>query len=101
ADHTAPVKKAADPQLKAWTQVTRSSGAVLGSLLGGWLASLLGRRTTYFLISLFTLGISECIYLMLSPLDWQFAPLTFLLGFAGVTYFGWLPLYLPELYPTH
>ena len=25
---------------------------------------------------------------------------TFLLGFVGVTYFGWLPLYLPELFPT-
>ena len=24
----------------------------------------------------------------------------FLLGFVGITYFGWLPLFLPELFPT-
>ena len=24
----------------------------------------------------------------------------FLLGFVGITFFGWLPLFLPELFPT-
>src|SRR5690606_10302641 len=39
-----------DPRSKAWTMITRSGGAVFGSLLGGVLAVWLGRRTTYFLI---------------------------------------------------
>jgi hypothetical protein len=26
--------------------------------------------------------------------------MTFLLGFVGIMYFGWLPLFLPELFPT-
>src|SRR4029079_14295558 len=30
----------------------------------------------------------------------QFTTFTFLLVFVGVAYFGWLPLYLPELFPT-
>jgi hypothetical protein len=25
---------------------------------------------------------------------------TFILGFVGIIYFGWLPLFLPELFPT-
>jgi len=98
---TKETKESSAAKLKAWTQVTRSTGAMLGSLLGGWLASLLGRRLTYFLISLVTFAASEYLYLFLTPLSSQFQPLTFLLGFAGVTYFGWLPLYLPELFPTH
>jgi MFS transporter, SHS family, sialic acid transporter len=96
----APAPSLGDPKLKAWTQVMRSGGAVLGSLLGGWVASLLGRRLAYFLISLASFGISSYIYAALDPLDPQFKWFTFLLGFVGVTYFGWLPLYLPELFPT-
>jgi MFS family permease len=90
-----------DPRRKgALTQMTRSGGAIIGSLLGGWIASLLGRRITYFLISLLSLGISSYIFNVLDPLNPQFTLFTFLLGFVGVTYFGWLPLYLPELFPT-
>jgi SHS family sialic acid transporter-like MFS transporter len=94
------VKRGGDPRLKAWTQVTRSGGAIVGSLLGGWLASMLGRRATYFGISLVSFLTSSYIYRYLDPLDPQFSLFAFLLGFVGVTYFGWLPLYLPELFPT-
>jgi len=97
-----PAKKAGgDPRLKAWIQITRSGGAIGGSLLGGWLASLFGRRLTYFMISLVAFGISTTIYSFLTPLSPWFSQAAFLLGFVGVTYFGWLPLNLPELFPTH
>jgi MFS family permease len=84
----------------ALTQVSRSSGAALGSLFGGWLATLAGRRLAYFLISLASLGISATLYGSLNPSMPNFSWFVFALGFAGVTYFGWLPLYLPELFPT-
>jgi MFS family permease len=93
-------RKPADARSKAKTQITRSSGAMLGSLLGGVVASLLGRRLTYFLISLGALAVSSYIFTQLDPLHAQFHVFTFLLGFVGVTYFGWLPLFLPELFPT-
>lgn len=89
-----------DPRSKAKTQITRSSGAVFGSLLGGVLASLLGRRVSYFLISLGALAVSTYIFSQLDPLHPQFQLFAFLLGFIGITYFGWLPLFLPELFPT-
>ena len=90
-----------DPRSQAaWTQVTRSSGAIVGSLAGGWIASLIGRRTTYFLISLASLAVSVTLYGALEPGHPWFQTFAFLLGLVGVTYFGWLPLYLPELFPT-
>ncbi|HEY2252110.1 MAG TPA: MFS transporter [Planctomycetaceae bacterium] len=93
-------KPKADPKTKARTMVSRSFGAVIGSLLGGILASLLGRRTTYFLISLLTLGASTWIFGWLTPSHPWFLWASFGFGLVGVIYFGWLPLYLPELFPT-
>jgi MFS family permease len=89
-----------DARTKAKTQITRSGGAVFGSLLGGIVASLLGRRLSYFLISLGALATSTYIFSQLDPLHPRFQLFTFLLGFIGITYFGWLPLFLPELFPT-
>ena len=91
---------AADPGAKALTSIMRAGGGALGSLLGGWLADLCGRRKSYFLISLTTLGLSEWIYFRIAPADAWFAPLVFVVGFVSTIFFGWLPLYLPELFPT-
>jgi hypothetical protein len=93
-------KKTPDPRGKALTQITRSGGAVFGSLLGGAVASALGRRFSYFLISLGAFAVSSYVFAELNPLHPQFQFFVFLLGFVGITYFGWLPLFLPELFPT-
>lgn len=90
-----------DPRQKAKTQIIRSSGAIFGSLLGGFIASIVGRRLTYFLISLCTFATSSWLFSQLTPDHPYFDAFVFLLGFFGVTYFGWLPLFLPELFPTH
>lgn len=86
--------------LKSNTQLARSFGGTISSLLGGFLASLLGRRRSYFLISLGSLGISYYLFNYLHPLDAAFIPCVFLLGLISGFFFGWLPLCLPELFPT-
>ncbi len=91
----------ADPRAKALAGIMRSGGAVIGGLIGGWLASLTGRRLTYFLVSLSSLLLGEYIYLRLTPSDPSFWAFVFALGLISTIYFGWLPLYLPELFPTH
>lgn len=103
ASHEKPLTKPkkADPRKKALTQIQRSSGAIVGSLLGGVIASLVGRRLSYFLISLATFAVSSFLFTQLNPHHALFPYVTFLLGLFGVTYFGWLPLFLPELFPTH
>jgi MFS family permease len=84
----------------AQTQAVWASGAVIGSAAGGVLANLFGRRLTYFLVSLASLGINLAIYRILSPAEQLFLPAVFLLGLVATIFFGWLPLYLPELFPT-
>jgi MFS family permease len=84
----------------ALTQAVWAAGAVLGSAGGGWLASLLGRRTSYFLVSLGTLAINVAIYRFLQPRHPAYMPAVFVLGLVATVFFGWLPLYLPELFPT-
>lgn len=84
----------------AGVQAVWAGGAILGSLLGGWIANLFGRRLTYFVISVLTLATNLSIYRLLDPTAPQFLPAVFILGLIGTVFFGWLPLYLPELFPT-
>ncbi len=90
-----------DPQLKPLTQFYWGLGASLGSLSGGWMASRLGRRVSYFLISLLSLVMSAVVFRQLEPINgFAFFGPIFLLGFITTTFFGWLPYYLPELFAT-
>ena len=84
----------------AGTQAVWASGAVLGGAAGGWLADRLGRRLCYFLVSLVTLALNLTIYRGLDPTRPAFLPAVFALGLVATVFFGWLPLYLPELFPT-
>jgi MFS family permease len=86
--------------LNAWTQWMKSGGGAVGSLFGGWWASLCGRRAAYFFISFAALASSSYIFHSLTPLDESFLAWVFIQGIFGTIYFGWLPLYLPELFPT-
>jgi MFS transporter, SHS family, sialic acid transporter len=98
---TEAVKGSGDFQARAMTAMMRSGGAIFGGLAGGWIASLVGRRTTYFAISLLSFALSEFIYLGLDPKHDWFSPAIFAVGCISTVFYGWLPLYLPELFPTH
>ena len=98
---TEAVRGAEDQSAKALTAIMRASGGAVGSLFGGWIANQLGRRTTYFLISLGSFGLSEFIFLRLDPSMTGFSAAVFAVGCVSTVFFGWLPLYLPELFPTH
>ena len=86
---------------KALTQGWWAFGAILGSLTGAQIASLLGRRRSYFLISLGSLVLTVAMFQFTAPLRPSFFPVVFAQGFVATLFFGWLPLYLPELFPTH
>jgi len=90
----------AQPGYKASTQGYWALGAVLGSFLGAQLASRAGRRLSYFLISVGSAALTCGIFLFSAPLRPEFLPLVFAQGFVATLFFGWLPLYLPELFPT-
>jgi len=91
----------AQPDYKAMTQGWWALGATLGSLTGGQIASVLGRRRSYFLISLGSMVLTMAMFQLTAPLRPSFFPIVFAQGFVATLFFGWLPLYLPELFPTH
>jgi sugar phosphate permease len=89
-----------NPHLKANVQQARSLTGIVGSLLGGWIGSAFGRRGAYFLVSLAALCIAQYSFWFLVPTDSDFLWWVAALGFFSGVYFGWLPLFLPELFPT-
>ncbi len=85
---------------KAKTQGWWAAGAILGSFTGAQIAGLLGRKRSYFLISLGATVLTVAMFQLTAPLRPSFHPVVFAQGFVATLFFGWLPLYLPELFPT-
>jgi MFS transporter, SHS family, sialic acid transporter len=88
------------PGYKAIVQGWWSLGATLGSFAGAQVAVRLGRRLSYCLISLSTSALTIAMFQLTAPLEPAFLPIVFAQGFVATLFFGWLPLYLPELFPT-
>ena len=85
---------------KAITQMLSGGGAIFGSILGALAAGRLGRRPCYFGLCLFSLVICGCLFRLVSEYGAVFLVLVTLTGAATAAFYGWLPLYLPELFPT-
>lgn len=94
------VAGAANVGYKAATQGWWALGATLGSFAGAQLAGWLGRRLSYCLISLATVVLTFAMFQMTAPLQPTFHSIVFAQGFVATLFFGWLALYLPELFPT-
>src|SRR5262249_19510293 len=78
----------------------RSLTGIVGSLLGGWIAAVCGRRRSYCLVSLGALFCAQYTFWFLTPADASFLAWVSALGFFSGVYFGWMPLVLPGLFPT-
>jgi MFS family permease len=85
---------------KAATQGWWALGATLGSFAGAQLAGWLGRRQSYALISVTTFAVTVSMFQKTAPLQPCFHAMVFVQGFVATLFFGWLALYLPELFPT-
>lgn len=91
-------------QWSLYAQGCSAVGAIFGALSAALLAHYLGRRRTYFALSACSLLI--CAYLFrwhfrIHPhVDVWFLVAVGLTGFFTASFYGWLPLYLPELFPS-
>ena len=95
------VSKLTHPGYKATVQGWWAIGAVLGSYFGAQIAAWLGRRRAYAIISIGASALTVIMFLGTKPLATSFLPIVFAQAFVSTLYFGWLPLFLPELFPTH
>jgi len=85
-------------------QIASGLGATVGALFGAIAGQYVGRRVLYFALSLSSLFV--CGYLfryhlrLAGGVDASFFAVVFLTGAITASFYGWLPLYLPELFPT-
>jgi MFS family permease len=85
---------------KEYTQIAMAAGAIVGTFLAALLGGWLGRRITYF--GLCVASFVSLVYMYQSN-DVYGAKLlvsAFLAGGITAAFYGWFPLYLPELFPT-
>ena len=96
----------AHPHAKAQVQFMLSIGAIVGCLIGSMMGHRLGRRPAYFLLCVLSFGL--CFYLFrlfdvnrpFNDYFPQFMIISALAGIVSAAFYGWAPLYLPELFPT-
>ena len=89
----------ASPGYKAATQGWWALGATLGSFSGAQLSRWMGRRTSYLLISFFTTILTLTMFQWTAPLQPSFHPVVFAQGFVATLFFGWLAVFLPQMFP--
>lgn len=94
------VAGATNAEYKAATQGWWAIGAALGSLLGAQLAGWMGRRRSYLLISVGASALTIAMFQLTAPLQPGFHAVVFAQGLVATLFFGWLALYLPELFPV-
>lgn len=89
-----------NPTAKAYSGIASASGAIFGTMLAAWLGDKLGRRVSYSLLCLASLGSAMLLFLGEHEYGPTFLVLVFLVGLCTASFYGWLPFYLPELFRT-
>ena len=88
------------PEAKAWTQIWSSNGAILGTILAALLGDWIGRRKAYALMCVASFGSILLLYQGNTAYGPGLLASVFVAAFCTASFYGWLPLYLPELFRT-
>jgi MFS family permease len=88
--------------LAAPAQICSAFGAVIGAFLGAVWGRHFGRRVAYFTLCLVALAVCQYLFVVLAEttFDFWFFTVVTLVGATTAAFYGWLALYLPELFPT-
>jgi MFS family permease len=82
------------------TQIWLAVGAIVGTICAALVGNWLDRRKTYFLLCVTALASTYFLYLFNTTYGPMFLFSAFLVGVFTASFYGWLPLYLPELFRT-
>lgn len=90
-----------------YMQIVSGFGAIVGTILAATIGHAMRRRTMYCLLCITALGSALLLYqgntrLVEGPPQFGMVMLAtmMLAGCFTASFYGWLPLYLPELFPT-
>ena len=83
-----------------YTQIATSVGATLFAFLAPFVANLLNRRITYIVMCAASLATALLFYQTNTVINTWFFATAFLMGGVTASFYGFFPLYLPELFPT-
>lgn len=90
----------ASKHAKEWTLIFLSLGAIVGTFLAAIAAGRFGRRITFQALCVLSLASALILYQGNSSFGAFFLPAAFFAGAATASFYGFFPLYLPELFPT-
>ncbi len=89
------------PYAAGIAQIALSIGAVVGCLIAPVVGGMVGRRPVYFSLCLLSLGACQYMFrFMPANFGDHFIAVAGVIGCVTAAFYGWLPLYLSELFPT-
>jgi MFS family permease len=81
-------------------QIASGIGACLGCLIAPFIAQAFSRRFCYFILCLGSLISCQILFNGFTQYNLAFIAMAFVTGGITAAIYGWMPLYLPELFPT-
>ena len=85
---------------KGAAQVMISIGAIIGCFIAPLVGGKVGRRPAYFGLCLLSLVLCAVLFRAFDHYDGLFLLTVGAVGCVTAAFYGWMPLYLPELFPT-
>ncbi|MEW6305324.1 MAG: MFS transporter [Verrucomicrobiota bacterium] len=85
---------------KEWTQIWLAIGAIVGTMVAAMMGDWFGRRVTYTLLCVGSIASALYLYQFNQSFGTHFLFSVFLAGGITASFYGFFPLYLPELFPT-
>ena len=98
---TAQIASSNGPTAAGTTLIALSLGAITGTIGGALIGGWLGRRITYCLLCLSSLASVWMWTNSCNVYGIEFLVYAFVAGTCTASFYGWLPLYLPELFGTN
>ena len=81
-------------------QIIQGLGAIVGTLLAPLIGARFGRRPAYFLLCLSSVLVCGYVFRTTKVFDGVFLAWAFVVSATTASFYGWFPLYFPELFPT-
>jgi MFS transporter, SHS family, sialic acid transporter len=93
---------AGNPALHAkdWAQIWTATGAIIATMAAALLGDWLSRRVTYSILCVSTIAAALLFYQTNASYSNWFLFTGFLVGGISASFYGFFPLYFPELFPT-